>query len=105
MERDGYACVAEPGGDVANGGPIGVVEVVAGGEELDGLSAGFVEGIEQAGVEALLEEDVGGEGGLHQLLQYSRRTKTGYAVRIGTQPNRYATDRYAAESVRRRIGM
>jgi hypothetical protein len=29
-------------------------------------------------VEALLEEDVGGEGRLHQLLQYSRRTKTGY---------------------------
>jgi hypothetical protein len=33
---------------------------MAGGEDLDGLGAGFVEGVEQAGVEALLEEDVGG---------------------------------------------
>jgi hypothetical protein len=37
------------------------------------LRAGFVEGVEQAGVEALLEEDVGGDGGLHHLLRYSRR--------------------------------
>ena len=44
----------------ADGGAIAVVEVVAGGEELDGLGAGFVEGVEQAGVQALLEEDVGG---------------------------------------------
>jgi hypothetical protein len=35
------------------------------------LSAGFVEGVEQAGVQALLEEDVGGKGGLHHLLKYS----------------------------------
>jgi hypothetical protein len=35
------------------------------------LGAGFVEGVEQAGVEALLEEYVGGQGGLHHLLRYS----------------------------------
>jgi hypothetical protein len=35
------------------------------------LSAGFVEGVEQAGVKTLLEEDVGGESGLHHLLKYS----------------------------------
>jgi hypothetical protein len=59
MECGGYASVAEPSGDVADGGPIAVVEVVAGGEDLDSLSAGVVEGVEQAGMEALLEEDVG----------------------------------------------
>jgi hypothetical protein len=36
------------------------------------LRTGFVEGVEQAGVETLLEEDVGGEGGLHHFLRYSR---------------------------------
>ena len=45
---------AEPGGDVADGGAVVVVEVMAGGEELDGLDtigrAGFVQGVEQAGV-------------------------------------------------------
>jgi hypothetical protein len=35
------------------------------------LGAGFVEGVEQAGVQALLEEDVSGEGGLHHYLKYS----------------------------------
>jgi hypothetical protein len=35
------------------------------------LGAGSVEGVEQAGVQALLKEDVGGEGGLHHLLKYS----------------------------------
>jgi lysophospholipase L1-like esterase len=72
VERGSYSCVAEPGGDVANGGAVGVVEVVAGGEELDRLGAGFVEGVEQTGMEALLKEDVGGEGRLHHLLKYSR---------------------------------
>jgi hypothetical protein len=45
---------------VADRGAVAVVEVVAGGEDLDSLCARFVEGVEQAGVEALLEEDVGG---------------------------------------------
>ena len=76
VERGGDAGVAEPGGDVADGGAVVVVEVMAGGEDLDGLDtigrAGFVEGVEQAGVKALLEEDVGGEGGLHHFLRYSR---------------------------------
>jgi len=60
VERGGDACVAEPCGDVADGGAVVVVEVMTGGEDLDGLGPGFVEGVEQAGVEALLEEDVGG---------------------------------------------
>ena len=77
VERGGDAGVAEPGGDVADGGAIAVVEVVAGGEDLDCLGAGFVEGVEQAGVEALLEEDVGGEGGLHHLLKYSSAGECG----------------------------
>jgi hypothetical protein len=72
VEGGSDAGVAEPGGDVADGGAVGVVEVVAGGEDLDGLSAGVVEGIEQAGVEALRENDVSGDTGLHHLLRYSR---------------------------------
>jgi hypothetical protein len=36
------------------------------------LSAAFLQGIEQAGVQALREEDVGGDTELHHLLRYSR---------------------------------
>jgi hypothetical protein len=50
---------AKPGGDVADGGAVGVVEVVAGGEDLDGLGSAVMKGVEQAGVQALLKEDVG----------------------------------------------
>ncbi len=50
---------AEPGGDVADSGAVGVVEVVAGGEELDGFGSAVVKGVEQARVQALLKEDVG----------------------------------------------
>ncbi len=71
VERGGDACVAEPCGDVAYGGAVAVVEVVAGGDDFDGLGSAPVQGVEQAGVEALLEEDVGGHGGLHQFLKYS----------------------------------
>jgi hypothetical protein len=41
------------------------------------LSASAVESVEQAGVEALLKEDVGGDCGLHHFLGYSRE---GYRV-------------------------
>jgi hypothetical protein len=44
--------------------------VVAGGEDFDGLCAAVVQGVEQAGVQALLEEDVSGQGGLHHYLRY-----------------------------------
>ena len=71
MERGCDAGVAEPCSDVADGGAVAVVEVVAGGDDFDGLGSAPVQGIEQAGVEALLEEDVGGETGLHHLLRYS----------------------------------
>jgi hypothetical protein len=55
--------VAEPGGDVADGGAVGVIEVVAGGEDLDDGAAvrreTAVHGVEQARVQTLLQEDVG----------------------------------------------
>ena len=59
VERGGDFVEAEPGGDVADGGAVSVVEVVAGGEELDGMGSAAVKGVEQARVQALLEEDVG----------------------------------------------
>ena len=71
VERGGDVVRAEPGGDVADDGAVGVVEVVADGEDFDGLGAALVHGVEQAGVQALLEKDVSGDSGLHQLLSYS----------------------------------
>jgi hypothetical protein len=35
------------------------------------LGAAVVQGVEQAGVQALRKEDVGGDSGLHYLLRYS----------------------------------
>ena len=58
VERGGDVVGAEPGGDVADGGAVGVVEVVAGGEELDGLGSAVVKGFQKTGVQALLEEDM-----------------------------------------------
>jgi hypothetical protein len=60
----------EPGGDLADGFSVGVVEVVARGADLDGHGpagggAGGAKGVQQPGVQAVLEEDVGGESGLH----------------------------------------
>jgi hypothetical protein len=49
------------------------------------MSAGFVQGIEQAGVEALLEEDVGGQGGLHHLLKYSSAGECGCKCDAGSR--------------------
>ena len=63
------AGVAEPGGEVADGGAIVVVEVVADGEDFDDWSAVGSETaehrVEQTGVQALLEEDVSGKARLH----------------------------------------
>ena len=83
VERSGDVVGTEPGGDVADGGAVGLVEVVAGGEELDGLGSAVVKGVEQARVQTLLEEDMGGDGGLHHLLRYSRGG-AGVSARIGT---------------------
>jgi hypothetical protein len=47
------------------------------------LGAGIVEGVEQAGVKALLEEDVGGQGGLHHSLRYSRAGECGCGCHVG----------------------
>ena len=73
--------------DVADGSSVGVVEVMPGSKELDDLSAGFVESVEQAGVQALREEDVGGKSGLHHLLGYSSGRVGGVAegVRQGVR--------------------
>ena len=71
VERGTDVVGAEPGGDVADGSAVGVVEVVAGGEDLDGLGAAVVQGVEQAWVQALRKEDVSGDSGLHYLLRYS----------------------------------
>ena len=68
MEDGADVVGAEPGGEFADGGGIGVVEVVARGEDFNGARAGGGEGVQQAGVQAVLEEDVGRESGLHRLL-------------------------------------
>ncbi len=70
MQHGAHIVGAEPGGELAHGGRIGVVEVVARGEDFDchgtaGLRAGGGEGVQQAGVQAVLEEDVSGDSGLH----------------------------------------
>lgn len=75
------AGVAEPGGDVADGGAIGVVEVVAGGEDLDDGGAGAVHGVKETGVESLGEEDVGGEAGLHRSSRYRMGLRIGPGLR------------------------
>jgi hypothetical protein len=49
---------AEPGGELADGGGVVVIEVVARGEDFDVACAGGVEGVQQAGMQAVLEEDV-----------------------------------------------
>jgi hypothetical protein len=60
VDGGGDVVGAEPVGDVADGGAVGVVEVVAGGEDLDGLGTALVKGFQEARVQALLEEDVSG---------------------------------------------
>ncbi len=82
VERGSGAGVAEPCGDVADGGAVGVVEVMTGGEDLDGLCATVFEGVEQAGVQTLLEKDVSGDSRLHYLLRYSSRGVQGIAIRL-----------------------
>ncbi len=67
VQGGGGVGVAEPEGEVADGGAVGVVEVVAGGEDLDTSGSARAQGIEQAGVQALLEKDVGGEAGSHPI--------------------------------------
>ena len=65
MQHGAHVVGAEPRGELAHGGRIGVVEVVARGEDFDGARAGGCEGVQQTGVQAVLEEDVGGESRLH----------------------------------------
>ena len=65
MEDGADVVGAEPGGEFADGGGIGVVEVVARGEDFDGAGTGGGEGVQQARVQAVLEEDVGRESRLH----------------------------------------
>jgi hypothetical protein len=101
VERAADIVRAEPCGDVADGGAVGVVEVVAGGEDFDGVGAAAVEGVEQARVQALRKKDMGGDSGLHHLLRYSSGAsrsgegvvEIGYggSARIGTRTKEYET--------------
>ena len=63
MEGGSCTGVAEPGSDVADSRAIGVIEVMTGGEDLNDRAAVWGETaqdrIEEAGVQALLQEDVG----------------------------------------------
>ena len=55
----------EPVGDLLDVLAAGVVEVLARGEDFNGLRAAAGERVEQAGVQTLAEEDMGGEGSKH----------------------------------------
>ena len=77
VECGAYVGVAEPGGEITNGGAVGVVEVVTRGEEFDGAGSAMVEGVEQARVQALPKKDVGRDTGLHHLLRYSSGVEGG----------------------------
>jgi hypothetical protein len=44
---------------------------MTGGEDLNGLGAALMQSVQQAGVQALLKEDVGRYTGLHHFLRYS----------------------------------
>lgn len=77
MERSGDIVGPEPRSEIADDGAIGVVEVVAHGEDFDGLCAALVQGVEQAGIQALLKEDVSGDSGLHLLSKLQQREAGG----------------------------
>ena len=65
MQHRAHIVGAKPGGEFAHGRRVGVVEVMACGEDLDGARAGDRDGVQQAGLQALLEEGVGGDSWLH----------------------------------------
>ena len=50
---------AEPVRDLPDGVAVGVLEVMTGGEDLDGVGTGVMEAIEVAWIEPVSEEDVG----------------------------------------------
>jgi len=70
LVQDGADVVgAEPGGELADGRRVGVVEMMARGEDFDRhgparARAGGLESVQQAGVQAVREEYVGRESGL-----------------------------------------
>ncbi len=65
--RDGIR--PEPGCDFANGVAVGVIEVMARREELDGLRAGGAKCVEQRGRERLRQKDVRRDSGLHRAIE------------------------------------
>lgn len=94
VERGTDVIRAKPVGDVANHRAVGIIEVVAGSEDFDDLSAAFVHGIKQTVIQPLLEKDVGRDTGLHQFLRYSsgvgvtcgeRGSRPAPSARIGTR--------------------
>src|ERR1700759_2079668 len=56
----------EPVGDLLDVLAAGVIEVLACSKDFNGLSATAGQRIEQAGVQTLAEEDMGGEGSEHR---------------------------------------
>ena len=71
LERIG----AEPLGQLAHVLAAGVVEVLARGEDLHTLRAGAAGKLQQAGMQALVEEQVGGENAQHRASRGSARPK------------------------------
>lgn len=65
VKRSADVIIAEPRGDLADGGAVGVVEVVTRCEDLDSLGSRALEGVEHARVETLGKEDVSRDSGLH----------------------------------------
>ncbi len=111
VEGGGDAGGAEPVGYFAHDGAVGVVKVVAGGEDLDGAGAAAFEGIEQAGAEALLEEDVCGDAGNHSGIKVQEWGDRGYgrcggmerarSSRIGTHAGGLPGLRFSSSSALR----
>jgi hypothetical protein len=58
----------EPLRNLTNHGAVGVVEVVPRGKHFDALGTAAHKRVEQAGVQALLKEDLRGDSGLHHFI-------------------------------------
>ena len=67
VERGDDVVGAEPVGGFADGGGVGVVEVMASGEDFDGGGAGLREDVEKSWGQAAREKDVGRDSLLHPI--------------------------------------
>ncbi len=67
MEWSGMRLLAEPVADLLHvGAAVGVVEVAAGAEDLDGFGAGLKQAVEQPAAQPLPDVDVGGNRFQHE---------------------------------------